>query len=507
MPALNIIDALDDLFHPEFDGPSWNIWRAVLKATYGLPMTKAERAIFRVVADRDPPPGRVKEGWFIAGRRAGKDSVVSAIATYGAAFFEDGDKLRPGERALVVALANDRVQAKIVLGMIKKLVEKVPLISSMVTRETQDGLELSNNVDISVATNDFKSIRGRSILIAILDEVAFYRDENSASPDTELYRAIKPGMMTLPSSMLLGISSPYRRSGLLFDKWRAHFGKASDDTLVIRAPSNVMNTTLSQKDIDAALKEDPAGAMAELMSEWRDDISGFVPAEVVEAAIQRGVFEIAPAGRQCVAWVDPSGGSSDSMTMAIASKEGPKIVVHAIREAVPPFSPAGVVAEFSTLLKSYGCAFVTGDKYAGQWPREAFQTHGISYRVAEFTASDGYLAFLPLLSSGRIELLDHARAISQFKALIRTTSPGGKDTVGHAKGAHDDVANAVAGACVMALRSENVAEFAWTGVALSGSKAARREREEEAARQNQGPCGMPTMFNGGRPPVNQRENA
>ena len=285
---MNIIDALDDLFHPEFDGPSWNIWRAVLKATYGLPMSASERRLFKIVADRTPPKFPVKEAWYIAGRRAGKDSIVSAIATFGAAFFQDADKLRPGERALVVALANDRVQAKIVLDMIKKLVEKVPLISSMVTRETQDGLELSNNVDINVATNDFRSIRGRSILMAVLDECAFYRSENSASPDTELYRAIKPGMMTLPSSMLLGISSPYRRSGLLFEKWRAHYGQNSADTLVIRAPSNVMNTTLSQKDIDAALKEDPSGAMAELMSEWRDDISGFVPAEVVEAAIQRG---------------------------------------------------------------------------------------------------------------------------------------------------------------------------------------------------------------------------
>ena len=175
------------------------------------------------------------------------------------------------------------------------------------------------------------------------------------------------------------------------------------------------------------------------------------------------------------------------MTMAIASKEGPKIVVHAIREAIPPFSPSSVVEEFSTLLKSYGISYIHGDKYAGQWPRKSFQSHGIAYRVAEFTASDGYLAFLPLLSSGRIELLDHARANSQFKELIRTTSPGGKDTVGHAKGRHDDVCNSIACACVMALRSENVADFQWTSVPLSGGRAARAEKEAAERLQSQDP--------------------
>jgi len=50
-----------------------------------------------------------------------------------------------------------------------------------------------------------------------------------------------------------------------------------------------------------------------------------------------------------------------------------------------------------------------------------------------------------LLNSGRLDLLDNARMISQFVALERRTSRGGRDTVDHAPGAHDDVANAVAG--------------------------------------------------------------
>jgi hypothetical protein len=107
MTAISIIDALDSpaLFQPQFVGPSWATWRAVLKATYGLKLCKAEHSLFHAVAERDPPKSRVREFWAICGRRAGKDSVASAVAAHSAAFFTDADKLRPGERALVLCVA------------------------------------------------------------------------------------------------------------------------------------------------------------------------------------------------------------------------------------------------------------------------------------------------------------------------------------------------------------------------------------------------------------------
>jgi hypothetical protein len=79
--------------------------------------------------------------------------------------------------------------------------------------------------------------------------------------------------MTLPGSMLIGISSPYRRSGLLFDKWKRHFSK-DGDVVVIRAPSRTMNPTLDARVIERALAEDRAIASAEYLAEWRSDIEG-----------------------------------------------------------------------------------------------------------------------------------------------------------------------------------------------------------------------------------------
>ncbi len=498
--ALSIVDALDSeaLFKPWFAGPSWSPWRAVLRATYGLPLSKAERAIFRSVADRDPPKSRVREFWAICGRRAGKDSVASAIAAHSAAFFQDGDRLRPGERALVLCVACDRDQARIVLNYIKGYFE-TPLLKPMITRETRDGLELSNGVDIAVVTNDFRAVRGRPILCAVLDEVAYYRDENSATPDVELLRAIEPGLLTLPSAMLIGISSPYRRSGILFEKWKRHYGQAGDDVLVVRAASRTMNPTLSIAAIDRALAEDRAAASAEYLAEWRSDIEGVFTQEALDAAVMAGRLELpAREGVTFTAFADPSGGASDSMTLGIAHNEDGVAVLDLLRERRPPFSPDEVTAEFVADLRRFRVSVVYGDKYGAEWIREAFAKKSMVYLHAEKSKSDIYNELIPLVNSGGARLLDNEKLLVQLANLERKTMRGGKSSIDHPRGLHDDLANAAAGALVYAASASNIApEFVWCGIPLPAGKAALRERAEAARLQEQDwHTGLPTSFNG-----------
>jgi hypothetical protein len=59
-----------------------------------------------------------------------------------------------------------------------------------------------------------------------------------------------------------------------------------------------------------------------------------------------------------------------------------------------------------------------------------------------------YLNFLSLANSGRVELLDNGRLLSQFAALQRRAGRSGKDSVDHPRDAHDDLANSVAGVLV-----------------------------------------------------------
>ncbi len=137
------------------------------------------------------------------------------------------------------------------------------------------------------------------------------------------------------------------------------------------------------------------------------------------------------------------------MTLAIAHLSGGIAVLDAIREVRPPFSPESVVTEFAAMLRAYGLKSVTGDRYAGEWPRERFREHGITYEVSEKPKTDIYRDLLPVLNSGTAELLDLPRLAGQFCGLERRTARGGRDSIDHAPGSHDDLANAAAGALLM----------------------------------------------------------
>jgi hypothetical protein len=181
---------------------------------------------------------------------------------------------------------------------------------------------------------------------------------------------------------------------------------------------------------------------------------------VLEACTPDGLFEIPPLPDvHYVAFVDPSGGSSDSMTLAISHHDDGVAVLDCVREVRAPFQPEAVVADFCTTLAAYGVAKVTGDRYAGEWPREQFKKRNVDYVPSERVKSDIYRDALPLLNSRKCQLLDIRRLISQLHGLERRTARGGKDSIDHAPGAHYDIANAVAGAIVLAAHCEKPLNF------------------------------------------------
>jgi hypothetical protein len=386
----------------------------------------------------------------IAGRRSGKDSIASAIATT-AAFTDYRQFLRPGERASVLCLAVDREQARIVHRYITGYFRDVPLLQRLAVRETDDGLELVNNCDVVVATNSFRSVRGRTIAAVVFDEVAFWRDETCASPDVETYNAVLPGLVTLPGAMLIGITTAYRRAGLAYSKFAEAFGKNDPDVLVVYGPARTFNPLLPQSVIDAALARDPEAARAEWLSEWRSDLSDFIDRALVESAIDRGVVARPPHhGVSYVAFADPSGGRGDAFTAAVAHREGDAAILDCLIERRPPFDPDDVVEEIARVLRSYRVHSVTGDRYAAEWVVSAFRREGIVYRQSDRDRSELYLDALPLFTAGRARLLDNDRLTYQFTNLERRTTRVGRDRIDHGAAGHDDLCNSAAGALVIA---------------------------------------------------------
>lgn len=256
-------------------------------------------------------------------------------------------------------------------------------------------------------------------------------------------------MITLPGSILIGISSPYRRNGLLFEKWRDHYGKDDDDILVVRGTSKQFNNTIPDHIIAKALERDPEAAAAEWLAQWRTDLESFVSRAVVQEVVIAGRREVPPADNcTYVSFVDAAGGSGqDSFTLAVSYIEGQVAILDCVREWRPPFSPSQVVAEASAVLRSYGVDTIRGDRWGGQWPVEQFAAQGISYEPSELTKSQIYGEFLAILNSRRCELLDDDRLIAQLCSLERRVGRGtGRDSIDHPPGGHDDVINSAAGA-------------------------------------------------------------
>jgi hypothetical protein len=458
-PACSILDAVHDLhlFARWFEPlGSWGAWLVLLRAIFGLAMTPSEREIFQRFTGRTVPPRTpAREAWLVVGRRGGKSRIAALIAVFVACFRDYRPVLAPGERATVMVLAADREQARVVFGYIEALLDQVPMLKALVVHQTKEEIYLRHRIVIRVQTASFRAVRGYTVVAAICDEVAFWSSEDSANPDVEIVHAIRPAMATVPEPLLLGISSPYARKGLLWDMVHRHYGRDGDPVLVWQADTAAMNPVVDRQIIADAYAADPAAARAEYGAEFRTDVETFLSREVVEACVVPGRHVLPPAADlPYVAFVDPSGGVGDSFALAIAHREGASIILDLLHERRAPLSPAETVAEFVALLRPYRLTRVTGDRYSEEFIREHFQTHGIHYTVSDRTKSDLFVEMLPLLTSGRAHLLDDTRLVAQLLSLERRTGGSGKDAITHPRGGHDDLANAAAGALVRAARTD-----------------------------------------------------
>lgn len=436
-----------DLLGGALPGDSWRVWRTLLIAAMGEALDDDERALFAQVTGREREPlHSVEEWWNIVGRRGGKTRTAGTLAAYVGGLCDHTGVLADGERGVIPILASETGQAGRAFNHVLGILQNSPSLSGLIERQTSDVISLANGIDVEVQPANFRTVRGATAVAVIADEVAFWRVEGSANPDAEILEAIRPSLDTTGGPLMV-ISSPFGKRGVLYQAFRQHHGPQGDPlVLVAKGPSKTFNPSLQQARIDRAYQRDPIKARSEYGAEFRNDLEGFVSLEIVEACVSVGVRERPPvAGVRYRAFVDPSGGSSDSMTLAIGHLEGEVVVVDAMREAKAPFSPAAVTREFSDLLKAYGVETVTGDRYAGEWPRQEFRRRGIGYALADQPKSALYLGLLPALNTQRVDLVDFPGLVSQIASLERRVAWGGRESIDHAPGAHDDVANVVAG--------------------------------------------------------------
>ena len=232
-----------NLLGASLDVPAtWARWLAVLRAAFALPMSESDCLAFKEVAgDRQPSATARQRAVGVVGRRSGKTRMAAAISTYIGAI--EQHKLAPGEVGYVLLLAASRDQAKVAFEYVRGFLQASPILRQQIEGVTADEIRLKGRIVIGVHAGSYRTIRGRTLLAVVGDETSFWRDETSAHPDVEIYRACMPALAA-SRGLWVGISTGYRKLGLLYQKWRDHFGQAGDDVLVIQGASAQFNATL-----------------------------------------------------------------------------------------------------------------------------------------------------------------------------------------------------------------------------------------------------------------------
>ena len=448
---MNIVEALSSpsLFGSLFEPiKTWYRWLVFAKAVYGLALDAEELETFRRFTGRTTPrEGGYPEACAITGRQSGKTRFASSIASF-EALCATRRRGEPPPYALIVA-QDMRGALRASFSYAAEAFEAVPSLARSVVSKKGDTIELENGCILGAYPCRPQATRGIRAVVVVADELAFFRSSEGFPTDTEMLRAVRPTLATTGGKLFV-LSSPYGQSGALWDLYRRHYGKDGSEVLVWQASAPDMNPTLPTNYLERMREEDPEAAAAEIDGEFRKGLAMlFDPMAIEECLIEERELEPV-AGIPYVGFVDVSGGRRDAFTAAIAHRNADNTVTcDALRAWDPPFSPESTVEECSAFFKRYGLRLVESDRYGGEWPAHAFRRYGMTCRQSAAPKADIYLALLPLVNSGTVDIPNIPELVRELRGLERRQGAT-KDRVDHAPGSRDDRANSFAGAVVMA---------------------------------------------------------
>ncbi len=456
--GMNIVDGLRDQrllggLSCFSDLAPWRAWETFLRAVHGLVMSESDLETFRRYTGREKPnPDGYSEAVAIVGRQSGKSRIAATLAAFEAA-------LAGRERGLYALLvAQDlRGAQRTLFGYATEPFDEVPALAKMVDGRTTEALSLRNGVTLACYPCRPQAVRGLRALVVIVDELAHFVATDGRPTDVEMLRALRPTLATTGGKLIV-LSSPYAQTGALWELHRKHYGRDDSPVLVWQASAPEMNPLLPRDYLERMEQDDPEAHWSEVLGLFRTGISTVFEPEALDACVIEGRRELLPVeGVEYAAFGDiASGSGKDATAVAIAHRDGDRIIVDCVRAWQPPFNPSGVIAEAADLAKRYGCNVVCGDRYAPGFVLETFAANGIRYEFSDLDRSALYLELLPIVNSGGIELLDDAKLIRELRGLERRRGTAGRDRVDHRPGSHDDRANALAG---VASLLGNVAEI------------------------------------------------
>jgi hypothetical protein len=445
---LNIVDFIR---HPDVlnDQSHSDAQLACLKSIYGLALSPGEMEIYRRGTGREKYDVREhKEVTIIAGRQGGKTSKLEAPIACFEAFRDHG--LPSGQEAYVMLLAPQIAQARLALRSIRNYLRGSQVLSKRVVRITKDEIKLDNGVIIGCYTSTYDGVRGRTIVAAICDEMAFWpHEETAADPESEVIAALLPGMITVKNAKLVKISTPYAKQGLL---WTEFQQRAELDFPVWQLSSQEMNPKISSSKLEREERRSEEKYHREYLAVFTDSIYGWITPEILDPCIARGRRELPPV-RDAIyaAALDPASRHNDfAFAILHRSPDGMIIVDRVARwtgTKGAPLAFESVLGQIKSILDDYGINSAVGDQFCSDVISQYLLELGVSYEISVFGAQTRAKLFTNLkhlLVQGKIQLLDDPELLRQLRNLHEERTDRGQIDVRPSGGMKDDLAVAVA---------------------------------------------------------------
>lgn len=426
-------------------------------------------------------PRKWREAWFVAGVRAGKSqSFAAPIIAYEATCGGHEQWLRKDTRGVCFLIAQDLRFARWALPNVRAVLEKMPFMRSRITRETADRIDLWNGISIGVAPPSVKAVRGYDSPVAVFDEVGVWpQDDGAANQDTEVYRQIQSRQAQFSDPLTVGVSSPWCKSGLLYERHQAgtdgHFVACRDHLdaakgeckecekakephkgiLVLHATTaSLQNPVVKEEWLKNQERQDPKAFERECLARFVDVISGFLDPALLDAAVERGVRERDPHPRGLyLAAIDPAF-RHDAFGLCIVHHEAEKGIVVDVLKKWPEvndkrreaLNPSIILDEVAEILKKYDIKEVCSDQFHFDTLNQLALQRGFSIRQVPFTGASKaelYGNLQQILRQGRLKMIDHPATVRELKMIEKRNMPGGTIKIGAPRGEHDDMATVV----------------------------------------------------------------
>ncbi|HEY1958610.1 MAG TPA: hypothetical protein VGH28_23490 [Polyangiaceae bacterium] len=395
----------------------------------------------------------------VCGARGGKSYVLCALRLLYLALTVPIDAMAPGEQACGLIVAPDlrlaRQTIRYALGAARSCVAIARRIRSI----TSDSFALAREdgrivtIECLPATRGGAALRGRTLVGAVLDEAAFFRDEDYSVNDAEVFRAIAPRVV--PEGQIVIASTPWAEGvGLLHTMFAENHGHPRT-AIAAHAPTTLLRSDeRTRAMVERERDRDPDNAAREFDAEFMASGAGlFFDARAIDASAAAPDPHPNEAGILAVG--ADFGFKSDSSALAVV-RLGVSGIVRIVElvELRPrkgsPLVPSVVAKTFAEVMARHGATDVLSDSFAYEAMREHMQAAGARLIAAAsgLTAKiESYTRAKTMLNEGRVRLpSDNRRLIAQLKAVTSKPTSGGGLSISsprRASGGHGDLVSAL----------------------------------------------------------------